>query len=65
MEWITDNREWLFSGAFVAIPLAVLGWALGRNSKSPGRVQRQRGGRGSTNLQAGGDILIEPEREDD
>lgn len=30
MEWIIRNIEWLFSGIAVAIPLAVIGWLLGR-----------------------------------
>ncbi len=26
MEWILENKEWLFSGVAIAIPLAIIGW---------------------------------------
>ncbi len=25
MDWIIENKEWLFSGVLIAVPLAVLG----------------------------------------
>lgn len=54
MDWIIENKEWLFSGIAIAIPLAIAGWAL--SSKS--RKQVQKGGKGSTNIQVGGSINI-------
>lgn len=54
MDWIMENKEWLFSGIAIAIPLAIAGWIL--SSKSQKQVQK--GGKGSTNLQVGGSINI-------
>lgn len=54
MNWIVTNRAWLFSGVLVAIPIAVLGWLLAKRQTS--RVQKQKSGDNSANLQAGGNI---------
>ncbi|MBA2073158.1 hypothetical protein [Aeromonas veronii] len=54
MEWILENKEWLFSGVAIAIPLAIIGWLFsGRINK-----QVQKGGDNSTNIQVGGDLKI-------
>ncbi|MGL5486659.1 MAG: hypothetical protein ACRDC6_10250 [Shewanella sp.] len=54
MEWILENKEWLFSGVAIAIPLAIIGWLFsGRINK-----QIQKGGDNSTNIQVGGDFKI-------
>jgi len=50
-QWIVDNKEWLFQGALVVIPVAIIGWIIG--SRRLGIRQRQRGGRNSTNIQIG------------
>ncbi len=26
LDWIVENKEWLFSGVAVAVPLAIIGW---------------------------------------
>lgn len=57
MAWILENKEWLFSGVFVALPLAVLGWIAGKRTTS--RSQNQKGGATSTNIQAGGDANVQ------
>lgn len=54
MNWIINNRAWLFSGLLVAVPLAILGWLLAKRQVS--RIQKQRAGDRSINLQAGGNI---------
>lgn len=54
MEWILANKEWLFSGIAIAIPLAIIGWFI--SSKSNKQVQR--GGKNSTNIQVGGSLKI-------
>jgi hypothetical protein len=54
MEWIIENKQWLFSGIAIAVPLAIVGWLV-TNSKKQIR-QRQKSGSGSINLQAGGNI---------
>jgi len=65
MDWLYDNRAWLLDGVLVAVPLALIGWWLQRRSagasKRPGRTLRQRGGRGSINIQAGRDVRVESE----
>jgi hypothetical protein len=54
MNWIIENKEWLFSGVAIAVPLAVAGWfASDKKNK-----QVQKGGKNSTNIQAGGHINI-------
>lgn len=63
MHWLSENKEWLLSGVLVAVPVAFLGWILSR--RSSGRVQRQKGGRGSTNVQVGRDFVVKKDRDDD
>ncbi|HEH9409064.1 TPA: hypothetical protein ACNU2W_002325 [Aeromonas salmonicida subsp. pectinolytica] len=54
MEWILENKEWLFSGVAITIPLAIIGWLFsGKINK-----QVQKGGDNSTNIQVGGDLKI-------
>ena len=40
MELIINNKEWLFSGAAIAIPIAIIGWLL----SSRRNKQTQKGG---------------------
>ncbi|EMO0969809.1 hypothetical protein [Vibrio cholerae] len=60
MEWIIENKDWLFSGIAIAIPLAVVGWFF--SSKSSKQVQK--GGDNSTNIQVGGNFSIKEEKDD-
>ncbi|TAN04759.1 MAG: hypothetical protein EPN36_06815 [Rhodanobacteraceae bacterium] len=54
MDWIIANKEWLFGGVAVAVPLAIVGWLrLNHENK-----QIQRGGKNSTNIQVGGDMRV-------
>jgi hypothetical protein len=61
VDWIQENRDWLFSGLLVAVPLAILSWRLRSRAT---RSQRQRGGDGSVNLQAGRDIVTDRARDE-
>ncbi|MDD2750107.1 hypothetical protein [Acidithiobacillus sp.] len=54
MEWLAENKEWLFSGVAIAIPLAIIGWLF----SSRGNKQVQSGGDKSTNIQVGRDLKI-------
>jgi hypothetical protein len=54
MEWILANKEWLFSGAAIAVPLAIIGWLF----SSRANKQIQKSGDNSTNIQVGGDFKI-------
>lgn len=54
MEWIIKNKDWLFSGVAIAIPLAIIGWLF----TSQGNRQIQKGGDKSTNIQVGGNLKI-------
>lgn len=54
MEWLMQNKEWVLSGIGVAIPIAIISWILAKR----GLKQKQKGGKASTNIQAGGDIKI-------
>lgn len=54
MEWIVENKEWLFSGVAIAIPFSIIGWFF----SSRGSKQVQNGGDRSTNIQVGRDLKI-------
>ncbi len=54
MAWILANKEWLFSGLLVAVPIALIGWFFARRGLH--RSQVQRSGDDSVNIQAGGNI---------
>jgi hypothetical protein len=61
MEWIIENKNWLFSGIAIAIPLAIVGWIIStRRTK-----QVQKGGKNSTNIQVGGNFKIGGEKDND
>jgi hypothetical protein len=54
VDWLIENRAWLFDGALVAVPIAIIGWLVAK--RAAGIKQRQRGGKNSLNIQAGGDV---------
>jgi len=54
VDWIIANKEWLFSGIAIAVPLAIIGW-LAASKKTK---QIQKGGKKSTNIQVGGNVNI-------
>lgn len=56
VKWIIENKTWLFSGLAVAIPLAIIGWIISRQSKKT--IQKQKAGSRSVNIQASGDVSI-------
>jgi hypothetical protein len=69
LEWISQNKDWLFEGLGVATPIAVIGglfalWKLRKNKRKeavtegppPGLTQSS--GDKSTNYQAGRDMVI-------
>ncbi|MBP3142213.1 hypothetical protein ACTFQF_14045 [Aliivibrio fischeri] len=54
MDWIINNKEWLFSGIAVAVPLAIIGFFFNKKTKT----QVQKGGIGSKNIQVGRNLNI-------
>ena len=56
-QWIWANREWVLSGAGVALIVSLVGWVTKRNRRMYPQ-QSQTGGHESLNLQAGRDISI-------
>lgn len=54
MEWIIENKEWLFSGVAIAIPLAIVGLFF----SGQGNKQVQKSGDNSTNIQIGGSLKV-------
>lgn len=54
MEWILENKEWLFSGIAIAVPIAIIGWFF----SSRGSKQVQKGGKNSINIQVGKSLKI-------
>lgn len=68
MDWISDNKEWLFSGTGVAVLTAAVGvWQAKRTRPGSTKVQSQRAGRNSRNTQIGGNVTFTnpPPRADD
>jgi len=61
LDWIINNKEWLFGGIAVAIPLAILGWIFSPKSNK----QVQKSGNNSTNIQVGGSVKIKPKNKDE
>jgi hypothetical protein len=60
MEWILENKEWLFSGIAIAIPLAIISWLTSRRRNK----QIQKSGDNSTNIQIGGNFKIGGNKDD-
>ncbi|WP_079200897.1 hypothetical protein [Pseudomonas sp. CC6-YY-74] len=60
MEWILKNKEWLFSGIAIAIPLAIIGWLI----SSRRNKQTQKSGDNSTNIQIGGSLKLGGNKDD-
>lgn len=54
MDWIIANKEWLFSGLLVGVPIALVGWLFARRRSR--FSQNQKAGDGSVNIQVGGNI---------
>lgn len=55
MDWITENKEMLFSGVLITVPLTIIGWIFFTKSSSS---QKQKGGKNSTNIQVGGNFEV-------
>jgi hypothetical protein len=51
MEWIINNKEWIFSGAGVAIISLIIGLLL----KNKSTKMKQKSGKDSINIQINGD----------
>ena len=60
MTWIIENKQWLFSGIAIAIPLAIIGWFF----SNQGNKQIQKGGDSSTNIQVGGNFKADDNKHD-
>jgi len=55
MQWIIENKEWIFSGVGIFILSIIARLFIKKKSSSK---QTQKSGDNSTNYQAGGDIRI-------
>lgn len=60
MNWLITNKEWLFSGIAITIPLAIIGFFLNKNPPK----QNQNLGNKSTGYQSGRDINIKKDNND-
>lgn len=56
MEWIIENKEWIFSGIGIFILGIIINFFIKKNSRS--FSQRQKSGDNSTNIQIGGNVEI-------
>jgi hypothetical protein len=61
MDWIIENKNWLFSGIAIAVPIAIVGWII----STRGKKQVQKGGKNSKNIQVGGNFKISGGKDDD
>lgn len=43
LDWLIQNKTWLFSGIAVSVPVALIGWILSRKKCGRNIVQRTRG----------------------
>ncbi len=49
LDWIIENKEWLFSGVAVAVPLAIIGWLYSKRGKGESNIgSNNRAGRDQT-----------------
>ncbi len=56
MDWILQNKMWLFSGIAISLPVAIITWIISNKKKHIKQVQKS--GKKSLNIQAGHDIDI-------
>jgi len=61
LNWIINNKEWLFSGIAIAIPIAIFGWAFSTRANK----QVQKGGDNSTNIQVGRNATLKTRKSDE
>jgi len=61
MNWIAENKDWLFSGVAIAIPIAIIGWLISSRKNK----QVQKGGDNSTNIQVGGNLSLGGKKDDE
>src|SRR6476661_3644125 len=54
-DWLSRNRDWVFSGVGVAVVAGVIAFVRGQKG---GHRQHQQSGAHSRNIQAGGDIRV-------
>ncbi|WP_459743856.1 hypothetical protein [Pseudomonas sp. 3A(2025)] len=54
------NKEWLFSGVAIAIPMALVGWLVSVKRNK----QTQKSGDNSTNIQIGGSFKVGGNKDD-
>lgn len=54
--------EWIFSGVGAAVPLAILSWWLTKRYSTS--RQKQQSGSHSHNVQIGGDVRVEEQRDE-
>lgn len=67
MNWVAENKEWLFSGVAIALPLGLIGLfvaVLGLFVSSKKNKQVQKSGDNSNNIQVGGNINIGDKKND-
>lgn len=60
ISWMLQNKDWLFGGLLVSVPIACVGWIItvcvGKRRGSP-LYQQQTSGANSINLQSGRDTM--------
>ncbi len=61
LEYIINNKEWLFSGIGVTIAISILGiikFVFRKRANSKNVIQTQKNGNNSINVQVGGDYSV-------
>ncbi len=61
MEWIINNKEWIFGGIGVAVISAIISLVVALFKRKPKKTfdMIQKSGHNSTNIQIGGDCNVE------
>jgi hypothetical protein len=61
MEWLSENKEWVFSGigvVAITLLLSFIIWIVKKKNTESGIIQNQTSGDNSKNYQSGNDIHI-------
>lgn len=58
MNWISENREWLFSGLGGAVVMGIAGFLFKRKRDKVELSQSIKTGDNSTNIQGGNDVNV-------
>ncbi len=56
LDWIMENKNWLFSGVLVAVPLAVIGWVCSKRSTRDINIGSHNSAKGDQHINIGSSV---------